>query len=187
MKKLPIKEIVIPGILLSVAIVLVLVDRFFDYHITGTLFFTGLCCICFPYIIYIIKSEVGFSGVLCVSCYMVFFYLSVYYRFIPAWTIKTIWGLILFALINFGFIIASLIAYYIVDFSANLFKANNRNFVIVLLKRIVGTVLIIATVLLLYSLAKFLISLGFNDKYRDVIINGSPQVMILLMRFLTGA
>ena len=186
MKKLS-KEIVIPGILLGVAIVLVLVDRIFDCHITGILFFTGLCCICFPYIINEIKSEVGFSGVLCTFCYMLFFYLSVYYRFVPAWTIKTIWGLVLFVLINFGFAIASLFAYYIVNALMNLFKDNNRNFVVVLLKRIFGAVLIIATVLLLYTLAKFLLSLGFDDRYRDVIINGSPQIMVLLMHFLMGA
>lgn len=42
MKRISTEKIVIPGILLGVAIVLVLVDRIFDYHISGTLFFTGL-------------------------------------------------------------------------------------------------------------------------------------------------
>ena len=38
MKRISTEKIVIPGILLGVAIVLVLVDRIFDYHISGTLF-----------------------------------------------------------------------------------------------------------------------------------------------------
>ena len=57
MKRISTEKIVIPGILLGVAIVLVLVDRIFDYHISGTLFFTGLFCICFSIIIYTIKWE----------------------------------------------------------------------------------------------------------------------------------
>ena len=182
------EKIVIPGILLGVAIVLVLVDRIFDYHISGTLFFTGLFCICFSIIIYTIKSDTdsGFPGILCTSFYMIFFYLSVYYRFIPAWTMKTVWGIILFILLNFGFATASFIAYYIVNFAEEIFKSNDGILIIVILEKIFGIILIIATVLLLYTLAKFLLSLGFKDNYRSVIIEGSPRIMILIMNFLIG-
>ncbi len=134
-----------------------LVDRIFDYHISGTLFFTGLFCICFSIIIYTIKSDTdsGFPGILCTSFYMIFFYLSVYYRFIPAWTMKTVWGIILFILLNFGFATASFIAYYIVNFAEEIFKSNDGILIIVILEKIFGIILIIATVLLLYTLAKF--------------------------------
>ena len=37
-----------------------------------------------------------------------------------------------------------------------------------------------------YTLAKFLLSLGFKDNYRSVIIEGSPRIMILIMNFLIG-
>lgn len=188
MKRISTEKIVIPGILLGVAIVLVLVDRIFDYHISGTLFFTGLFCICFSIIIYTIKSDTdsGFPGIMCTSFYMIFFYLSVYYRFIPAWTMKTVWGIILFILLNFGFATASFIAYYIVNFAEEIFKSNDGILIIVILEKIFGIILIIATVLLLYTLAKFLLSLGFKDNYRSVIIEGSPRIMILIMNFLIG-
>lgn len=117
---------------------------------------------------------------------MIFFYLSVYYRFIPAWTMKTVWGIILFILLNFGFATASFIAYYIVNFAEEIFKSNDGILIIVILEKIFGIILIIATVLLLYTLAKFLLSLGFKDNYRSVIIEGSPRIMILIMNFLIG-
>lgn len=123
---------------------------------------------------------------MCTSFYMIFFYLSVYYRFIPAWTMKTVWGIILFILLNFGFATASFIAYYIVNFAEEIFKSNDGILIIVILEKIFGIILIIATVLLLYTLAKFLLSLGFKDNYRSVIIEGSPRIMILIMNFLIG-
>ena len=53
MKRISTEKIVIPGILLGVAIVLVLVDRIFDYHISGTLFFYGfILYLLFDYYLY---------------------------------------------------------------------------------------------------------------------------------------
>ena len=195
-KKNSVKETAVSGILLCVAIVLVLVDKFLGCHISAYVFYTGVYCISFPFVRSIVikeaeRDEFKFAVTYIVLYYMIFLYLSVYYRFIPAgkgfgWS--TIIGEIPFFLINAGFIIVLFFSHLIVVIvEVGLLKNSARNFIIRLLGKIFGIVLIIAITLLLYMLMKFLLSLGFKDSYRDVIIGESPHIMISLMNFLIGA
>lgn len=87
------------------ALILVLVDKFYDWHISGLLFFSIIYIVSFVFALYKIKKERAFQVGIYVVSFLIFFYVSVCCIFVPACILKEITGVLVFLIINAGFII----------------------------------------------------------------------------------
>ncbi len=172
-------------IFLLMALMLILLDLFRNFHITGIQFFSILFIIYLPRVLLkVIKSEDVFGALLInlyIIIYSLFFYLSVYYIFIPAFSFCKTGGIMTFLLINVGFLISSAIGFGIVCIPL-LIETENQ--IIQTIIYGLTIVLSIASALILYSLGCSLLSWGFEDKYQNFIIENSPHLMVSLMNFL---
>ena len=171
---------------LLIALILVLLDKLKDYHITGIQFFSILFILYLPIILYkVIKYDAceGFFIALNILIYSLFFYLSVFYIFVPACTLINIEGIITFFIMIVVFLIASAIGALITLFVPALF-ANTENKIVLTFVLGIEIALAIASFLILFSFSRTLLSWGFSVEYQNVIIQNSPKFMISLMHFL---
>lgn len=167
-----------------VALTLVLIDRFWDYHISGILFFSILSVIALPVIIYkTLKSSIALFLPYILIC-LLFIYVSVYYIFVPACTVHHTVGILKFLGINLVFVIVSLIASGIAVGIPDIILADIKSKILTILIYCFGAVLMIASILILLSLAQILLIWGFGKEYAEVITNGSPGFMVSIMKFI---
>lgn len=167
-----------------IALILVFVDKIFDWHISGLLFFTMIYVVGFITIVCKLIEKRAFRFGTYVVLFLVFFYLSVYYIFVPACSVGKFGGVLVFLVINVGFIIlAGLELGVAVGIPELLSEATN----IKLLQKIImciSIVLIVISIVVLFFVAREMLTWAFHETYAEVIPEIGPDFMANLLNLI---
>lgn len=164
--------------LFVLALVLILIDKVINYHISALLFFSIIFFMSLPIIIYKIFKWEFYIAPIALN-YFLFFYLSVYYIIIPACKLHDILRIIVFVLIIIALLIVSGIGLMIITLIADGLFSNKEKLFNCLI-----SIFTVALFFVLIGLDQFLLSWGFKKEYADVIIQNSPGIMVSIMDIL---
>lgn len=167
-----------------VASILILIDRFWDWHISGLLFFTMIYIVSFIVILCLIFKKRTFRFGPYAVVFLIYFYLSVYYIFVPACTVGKFGGILRFLVVNIGFIVLALLELGVAVGIPELLVGETN---IKLLRNIimcVSIVLVITSIVVLIFPAREMLIWAFQDEYVEVVPNIGSEFMTNLMRFI---
>lgn len=182
MKKLSKERLLIINVTISfiISLVLIFINRFFNYHISCTLFFSIIIFICIFFFSYKL-FKTGYSFFIPFSTnFLLYLYIAVYYIFIPACLLKDIIGILKFLLIIVALIAITVVALtIIVAIAAGLFEYGKDRLAIFL-----SCIFLISFFLITLELDRIFLLWGFKKEYMNIIKNNNPQIMVSIMNLI---